>query len=199
MLIAQRLSVKQSITLTLQINDYGFELQCPDPIAVEENLLKAVFDETNLVEDILASVNSGEIAKRQFRDIARIAGLVFQGYPGSSKTTRQVQASSGLIYEVLEKYDHGNLLVDQSKREVLEQQLEFKRLKECLHCTKNRQWHIKSPDRLTPLAFPLWAENVQSQTFSSETFQTRVERMLGTLETAALKTLGAQADSVEHT
>jgi len=165
MLIAQRLSSRQSITLTLQINDYGFELQCPEPIAVDLEGLKVVFSEENLVDDILASVNSGEIAKRQFRDIARIAGLVFQGYPGSSKTTKQVQASSGLIFDVLEKYDEGNLLVDQSKREVLEQQLEFKRLKACLHSIKRRQWHITTPERLTPL---------------------------GNLESAAIKTLGVK-------
>ncbi len=189
MLVANRLSAKYPLTVTLQINDYGFELQCAEPIDVCEDNLKELFTADNLVEDILTSVNSGEIARRQFRDIARIAGLVFQGYPGSSKTTRQVQASSGLIFDVLEKYDSGNLLVDQARREVLEQQLEIQRLKQCLLSIKQRKWHICTPERLTPLAFPLWAESVQSQTYSSEKFQTRVERMLGTLEKAAAESL----------
>lgn len=196
MLVAQRLSEQRTMTLTLQINDYGFELQSPKPFDIDEPLLRVVFKQDNLVEDILASVNSGEIAKRQFRDIARIAGLVFQGYPGRSKTTKQVQASSGLIFEVLEKYDEGNLLVDQSKREVLEQQLELNRLKQCLQSINERKWHIESPERLTPLAFPLWAASVQSQTYSSETFQTRVERMLGNLEVAAKETLTSPDSAV---
>ena len=194
MLIAQRLSELQAITLTLQVNDYGFELQCPQPFEVDTDLLRPLFSTDNLLEDILASVNSGEIAKRQFRNIARIAGLVFNGYPGKSKTAKQVQASSGLIFDVFENYDKDNLLLDQAKREVLEQQLEFRRLADCLNMVKQRQWHLCHPPRLTPLSFPLWAESVQSQTFSSESFETRVNRMLGSLEKAAVKTLGDRAN-----
>jgi len=135
------LSELQAITLTLQVNDYGFELQCPQPFEVDTDLLRPLFSTDNLLEDILASVNSGEIAKRQFRNIARIAGLVFNGYPGKSKTAKQVQASSGLIFDVFENYDKDNLLLDQAKREVLEQQLEFRRLADCLNMVKQRQWH----------------------------------------------------------
>jgi len=104
-----------------------------------------------------------------------------------------VQASSGLIFDVFENYDKDNLLLDQAKREVLEQQLEFRRLADCLNMVKQRQWHLCHPPRLTPLSFPLWAESVQSQTFSSESFETRVNRMLGSLEKAAMKTLGGRA------
>lgn len=193
MLLAYRLSQQQSITLTLQINDYGFELCCPQPIQVDLDYLMPLFSTENLVDDILESINSGEIAKRQFRDIARIAGLVFSGFPGRAKSTRQVQATSGLLYDVFEKYDQENLLLYQAKREVLDKQLEIKRVKRCLESLQQRQWHLQRPDRLTPLSFPLWAESLQSQTYSSESFTTRVNRMLGSLEQAAVKTLGKQA------
>jgi ATP-dependent Lhr-like helicase len=193
MLVAQRLSTQYSITLTLQVNDYGFELQSSKPIELDTEALKAVFCDSNLLDDVLASVNSGEIAKRQFRSIARVAGLVFNGYPGRSKSAKQVQASSGLIYDVFENYDQDNLLLDQARREVLQQQLEYQRLLHCLNSLQQRQWHLLYPERLTPLSFPLWADSVQSQTFSSESFQDRVSRMLGSLERAADKTLGQTA------
>lgn len=189
MVIALRLAATAPLTFTLQINDYGFELQSPTEFPITLKTLKAVFTPDNLLDDILGSINSSEIAKRRFRDIARIAGLVFDGYPGKSKTAKQVQASSSLIFDVLENYDKDNLLLDQSRREVLEQQLEYSRLLETLTGLKKRRWHLKKPERLTPLSFPLWAESLNSQTMGSQSMQQRIQAMLGTLENAASQSL----------
>lgn len=187
MVIAQRLATIAPATFTLQINDYGFELQSPSPISFSTQQLMHAFTSKNLLEDILSSMNSSEIAKRRFRDIARIAGLVFDGYPGNSKTSKQIQASSGLIFDVLQNYDEENLLLDQARREVLEQQLQYTRLKTVLQGLKNRQWHVKAIDRLTPLSFPLWAESLNSQIMSTQSFQQRLENVLNDIESAAAK------------
>lgn len=191
MLVASRLSALSPSTFTLQVNDYGFELQSPDPVDLPQDVIRAAFSVDNLLHDILASINASEITKRQFRDIARISGLVFDGYPGRSKTSRQLQASSGLIYDVLENYDKDNLLLEQARREVLEQQLEFTRLANALDSLDKRTWQWRSPERLTPLSFPLWAESLNSQTISSQSFQQRVQGMLDSLETASADTLSA--------
>lgn len=188
-LIAWRLSQRIPVTLTISASDYGFELFGSDNIDVNESLLLELFNPANLLDDLLASLNSTEAAKRQFRDIARIAGLVFQGYPGSGKSTRQIQASSGLIYDVLKNYDRENLLLDQANREVLESQMEFKRMQETLKSITNCEIKLRQPQRLTPLAFPLWADRLQSQTVSSENWRQRVEKMLNSLESAAVETL----------
>jgi len=185
MLIALRLSTRAPLTFTLQINDYGFELQSPTEFAVDIDQLKSVFSTDNLLADILGSINASEIAKRRFRDIARIAGLVFDGYPGKPKSAKQVQSSSSLIFDVLVNYDEGNLLLDQARREVLEQQLEFSRLESALKGLEKRRWHLVKPERLTPLSFPLWAESLNSQTMSSQSFQQRLQSVLDDLENAA--------------
>lgn len=192
MLIASRLTALTPSTFVLQVNDYGFELQSPDPVDIDEAMLRRAFSTDNLLDDILASINTSEITKRQFRDIARISGLVFDGYPGRAKTARQVQASSGLIYDVLVNHDQDNLLLEQARREVLEQQLEFTRLQTALNTLQTRQWQIHTPERLTPLSFPLWAESLNSQTISSQSFQQRVQGMLDVLETASSDTLSSQ-------
>lgn len=199
MLVALRLSAITPLTFTLQINDYGFELQSPDKIPVDIEQLKSVFSTDNLLDDILDSINASEIAKRRFRDIARIAGLVFDGYPGRSKTAKQVQASSSLIFDVLVNYDEGNLLLDQARREVLEQQLEFSRLESALNALETRRWHLVEPKRLTPLSFPLWAESLNSQTMSSQSFQQRIQSMLGDLEQAASEALETIPEDSELT
>lgn len=189
MVIAARLTAQSPSTYTLQINDYGFELQSPEPIVLEMTRLQALFTPDNLVDDILDAINAGEITKRTFRDIARISGLVFDGYPGRTKSARQVQSSSGLIYDVLVNHDEQNLLLDQARREVLEQQLEIRRLQDTLVSLQTKQWRLQYPDRLTPLSFPLWAESINSQTLSSMNFQQRIVSMLGNLEQAAAHTL----------
>ena len=59
------------------------------------------FSPDGLLDDITAALNAAEMAKRQFRELARIAGLVFPGLPRSGKTARQLQVSSGLFFDVL--------------------------------------------------------------------------------------------------
>jgi ATP-dependent Lhr-like helicase len=137
-----------------------------------------------LTEDLLECLNSTELAKRQFREIARIAGLVFQGYPGAGKSNRQIQASSGLFYEVFTKYDPENRLLVQARREVIDRQLEVRRLRVSLENIHNMKFRQIATERLTPLAFPLWAMWVQAEV-SSEQWRDRVQRMAEQLEAAA--------------
>ncbi|MEL6868185.1 MAG: ligase-associated DNA damage response DEXH box helicase [Pseudomonadota bacterium] len=186
-LLAMRISREQPITFTLSVNDYGLELLSAEPVPVDEPALRAWLSSDALVDDLFAAVNLSETAKRQFRDIARIAGLVFQGYPGSGKSTRQIQASSGLIFDVLSRYDEDNLLLDQSRREVLDAQLEVTRLRDALADIARSTFDIVDTERLSPFAFPLWAERLQSQIMSSETWAARVQRMADQLNRAAGK------------
>ena len=127
-LVAARWARESPQTFSVGANDYGFELLSANPIEVSESRLQAALSTDNLAEDLLAGVNLGEISRRQFRDIARIAGLVFQGFPGRGKSTRQIQASSSLVFDVLNNYDPDNLLLRQSRLEVLQAQLEFVRI-----------------------------------------------------------------------
>jgi ATP-dependent helicase Lhr and Lhr-like helicase len=186
-LLAYRLSKKRPITFKVSINDYGFELLSKEASEVSEDSLREALSSENLSTDLLACINTSELARRHFRDIARISGLIFQGYPGYGKTTRQLQASSSLIYDVLKKYDHGNLLLDQAQQEVLENQLDVQRLSNLLERINKQMIVIEQPHRLTPLAFPLWAERLQSHIISSETWKERVLRMVNSLEKAAIK------------
>ena len=182
MLLASRITEHQAATFTLSANDYGFEMQSPEPIDINVNGLKQLLSSTNLSEDVLKAINSSEITKRQFRDIARISGLIFEGYPGRGKSSKQIQASSSLIYEVLDNHDANNELLHQARREVLEAQLEFQRIEATLIRIQSQNWIFNLPTQLTPLSFPLWAESLQSQTISSESFQSRITRMLSKLE-----------------
>jgi ATP-dependent helicase Lhr and Lhr-like helicase len=175
-LLALRLTRLQKATFSLAVNDYGLELLTPSPFPFEEALRPALFTRERLVEDILESVNLGELARRQFRDVARVAGLVLPGLPGARKSTRQVQASSSLLYDVFLKYDPDNLLLVQARREVLEQQFEQGRLGRTLERLEHsplERVHVRRP---TPLGFPLVVERI-SASMSNESLLERVERL----------------------
>src|SRR5471032_2898523 len=140
-------------------------------------LLKGgLFSTEHLLEDMLASLNAAELSKRQFREIARVAGLVFQGYPGQPKTNRQVQATSGLIYEVFARWEPSNPLLGQAEREVLERQLEFSRLSEALRRIAGTAVVVRQTHKPSPFAFPIMVSRFREK-LSNEKLADRVRRM----------------------
>lgn len=175
-LFALRISRLRPQTITFACNDYGLEIFSPDPIPFDEAVDRGLFSTQNLAEDILESINAAEMAKRKFREIARVAGLVFQGYPDAPKTAKQVQISSGLLFDVFQEFDKENLLLMQAQREVLEHQLEFQRTQNALNRLGSCRWLITHPPKPTPFAFPILVDRLRSQV-TSETLESRIENM----------------------
>lgn len=183
-LLAWRLGQADAGTFSLAVNDYGIEILSRSLPELDEDRLRTILSPANLADDLLASLNAGELVRRQFRDIARVAGLIFQGYPGRGKTARQLQASSGLMFDTLKRYDPENRLLEQATREVLESTLEVSRIKQVLEPLMDARMIIQSPTRLSPFAFPLWAER-QRNRLSTERWSDRVAAMVARLEKAA--------------
>jgi ATP-dependent Lhr-like helicase len=185
-LLAYRLGRMQPATFSISVNDYGFELMTAADIPWTAAFRpdRGLLAEEGLLEDTLASLNAGELAARRFREIARVSGLIFQGFPGQPKSTRQLQASSGLIYEVFRKYDAGNLLLGQANREVLEQELDLGRLRNALARMRAQKKVLRALSRPTPFSFPLLVERLREQ-LTTEKLADRIERMVAELERQA--------------
>lgn len=132
---------------------------------------------------MLASLNSSELARRRFREIARVAGLVSTGYPGQPKGTRQLQASSSLFYEVFRKYDAGNRLLAQAEGEVLSQELDIRRLAEVLARMRRQRVELVELKVPSPFALPLMVERFREK-LTTEKLKDRLERMLRDMERA---------------
>lgn len=186
-LLAWRLGQQSAGTFSLAANDYGLEILSNELPGLDETLLRNLLSPDHLAEDLLASLNAGELVRRQFRDIARVAGLIFQGYPGKGKSARQLQASSGLMFDTLQRYDPSHRLLDQAAREVLESTLEVSRIQQTLIELSQARIVMKTPERFSPFAFPLWAER-QRNRVSTESWAERVAAMVAHLEKAADKT-----------
>lgn len=167
-------------TFSIAINDYGFELLSPTEVSLSSKALRELLDSRQVEHDILAGLNAAELGKRQFREIARVAGLIDQGYPGQNKSSKQLQASSGLLFDVFTTYDGENLLLKQAVREVLERQLEASRLTAALLRLRGSKALIMACDRPTPFSFPLMVERLR-ETLSTEQIEQRVARMVAEL------------------
>lgn len=185
-LIAWRISRHQPLSVSIAVSDYGFELLSPSPVDWATHLPAALSGE-DLLDDVLASLNASEMALRRFREIAQISGLVFGGYPAAQKSTRQIQASSGLFFEVFRKHDAGNLLLGQARDEVLREELEIERLQGQLAKMSQLRLDVRELRRPGPLAFTLLVEGMR-ETLSTEKLADRIARMVADLEKAASRT-----------
>jgi ATP-dependent Lhr-like helicase len=189
-LFAYRIGRLQPITFSIAINDYGFELLSAEAVdwarvfGGASGADVALLSIERLLEHVLESLNATQLSQQRFREVARIAGLVFQGYPGQPKSARQIQASSSLFFEVFRKHDAGNLLLSQAQREVLEQELELTRLRDTLIELHARALAYREVRRATPFGFALMVERFREKV-TTEKLSDRVARMVRELEKAA--------------
>lgn len=174
--LGYRISKITAITFSIAMNDYGFELLSDKPIPLDDSNVYELFSEENLLADIQRSVNATEMAKRKFRDIAVIGGLIFQGYPGEHKKARHLQSSAGLLFNVFHEYEPDNLLIRQAFQEVFDQQFQEARLRDMLHRIQQSNIVITFPKMLTPFCFPIKVDSMR-ENITSEKLEDRVKRM----------------------
>lgn len=175
-LIAYRISRISPISFSIAMNDYGFELFSKLEIPLTEENIEEILSRENLLRDVMASVNSTEMARRKFRDIAVISGMVIRTYPGQQKNNKNLQVSSGLIFNVLEDYDPQNLLLKQAYSEVFFQQIDEARLVNAFNRIHESEIIIKNSNTFTPLSFPIKVDSLR-QSLSSEDLKARILRM----------------------
>jgi ATP-dependent Lhr-like helicase len=185
-LLAWRLARETPATFTMAVNDYGLELLSATPMDWATVLPRALApaEPAALREEVRASLNAGELARRRFREIARISGLIFQSHPGEARSQRQLQASASLYYEVFRQHDPGNRLLQQAEDELLSQELAVDRLDHSLRTLQQRRLQLQVLARPSPLALPLMVDRLRER-LSTEQLGQRLARMLAELEAAA--------------
>lgn len=175
-LIAFRISKIEKISFSMAMNDYGFELFSDAPIPVTEENLSQILSKENLMQDVASSINSTEMARRKFRDIAVISGMVLQNLYGKQRNNKSLQASAGLIFSVLEEHNPNHFLIRQAYKEVFNQQLEEVRLTEAFRRIENSKIILKTATAFTPLSFPIKADSLRA-TLSSEDLESRIRKI----------------------
>ncbi|MBX2979106.1 MAG: ligase-associated DNA damage response DEXH box helicase [Flavobacteriales bacterium] len=182
-LLAFRMSLLKPITFSIAMNDYGFELLSDQPIPIEEALDNDLFSPQDLLSDLQRSLNATEMAKRKFRDIASIAGLVFKGMPGRPLKERHMRANSSLFFDVFREHEPEHLLLRQAYDEAFDVQMELPRMREALERIGRQRIVLKDPGRFTPFAFPILVDRLREK-LTSEQLEDRIRKMTERLEKA---------------
>lgn len=180
-IFALRIAKIKPMSFSIGFTDYGFELLSDQEIPIEQALENGLLDHENLSADIYASVNINEMARRKFRDIANIAGLVFNGYPGKQVKTKHIQASSQLFFSVFSDYEKNNLLLQEAYDEVMIFQMEQMRLRDALQRMSQQKIILKHPAELTPFCFPIFAERFRER-LSNEKSEDRIRKLIEQIE-----------------
>lgn len=180
-LLAYRLSLLSPITFSLAYNDYGFELLSDQFLDVQNLLDNNLFSAEYLYDDLQKSLNYTELARRKFRDIAVISGMVFQGYPNKVIKTKHLQSNSQLLFDVFRDYEPNNLLYLQAYRETFEHQLEEGRLRLALERINSQEIVWKKCEKATPFSFPIITDGLRAK-LSSEKLADRIRKMTLLLE-----------------
>lgn len=180
-LLAYRISLLSPISFSIAFNDYGFELLSDQEIDMQQVLDNDLFSAEFLMDDLYKSLNATEMARRKFRDIAVVAGLVFTGYPNKLVKSKHLQSSSQLLFDVFRDYEDDNLLFQQAFRETFEHQLEEGRLRLALERIHQQKIVWKSSQKPTPFSFPIITDRLREK-LSSEKLEDRIQRMLKQLK-----------------
>ncbi len=182
-LLAFRMSLLRPITFSIAMNDYGFELLSDQPIPIEEALDNDLFSPQDLLSDLQRSMNATEMAKRKFRDIASITGLVFKGMPGRPLKERHMRANSSLFFDVFREHEPEHLLLRQAYDEAFDIQMELPRMREALVRIHAQRKVLKDPGKFTPFAFPIIVDRLREK-LSSEQLEDRIRKLTERLEKA---------------
>lgn len=176
-ILAYRISLLRTVSFSIAMNDYGFELLSDTPLDIDEILENNLLSVDHLTEDIRASINATEMARRKFRDIASISGLVFKGYPGHIQKEKHIQSSSQLFFDVFNDHEPDNLLMTQSFEEVMTFQLEEYRLRSALNRISSQKIVVTRPTRPTPFAFPIIVDRLNREKLSNEKLSDQIRKM----------------------
>ncbi len=182
-IIAYRLSLLSPISFTMAYNDYGFELLSDQPVDIQGILDNDLLTSEGVVDDLKTSVNISEMARRKFRDIAVISGLVFQGYPDKPIKSKHLQSGAQLFYEVFKDYEPDNLLYQQALSESYDHELEQGRLIQAFERIEKQKVHWAACKYPTPFSFPLITDRLREK-ISSESLEDRIRKMYLQIEKA---------------
>tara|TARA_R110001592_G_scaffold94994_1_gene274177 strand:+ start:351 stop:2819 length:2469 start_codon:yes stop_codon:yes gene_type:complete len=180
-LLGYRISLLSPITFSLAFNDYGFELLSDQPIDIQQVLDNDLFTTDYMLADLQKSLNSTEMARRKFRDVAIISGMVFTGYPKKGIKMKHLQSSSQLLFDVFRDYEPDNLLFQQAFTETFEHQLEEGRLRLSLERIATQDMVWKQCEKATPFSFPLITDRMSREKLSSEKLADRIKKMAALL------------------
>ena len=119
--------------------------------------IKKLFNSDLLKNNFNNWLKNTSILKKHFKSVAVISGLIDKKLPGKLKTHKQVNFSSNLIYDVLEKYERNHILIKATRDEALNDMIKFDKLKAFIKKIQHKIRHNELR-KISPFAIPIVME-----------------------------------------
>lgn len=142
--------------------------------------IPGLFSTDLLGEELHEWLDDTPLLKRTFRENAVIAGMIERRHPGQEKTGRQMTFSSDLIFDVLQKYEPGHILLQAARQDATGGLIDTGRLSDMLVSMEGKIL-LKELDKVSPLAVPLMLEIARESVPRKESSEYYMEELEGKL------------------
>ena len=154
MLISRRMEDAGLGPLGFVGTDYTLAVWGMKPVTNPADLLSPEI----LTHEFVDWVQQSHLLRRAFREVAVISGLVERQQPGQGrsgrKTGRQVTYSTDLIFDVLQKYEPGHLLIEAAWADARARMTDVERVAQVLERAAHEIDHVVL-ERISPLSVPV--------------------------------------------
>lgn len=141
----------------LSLDDYGFMLRLRPDQPMDLPVARALLDPAGFREDALAVLEQSPMLLKIFRETAQTALLVQENYGSAAKSHRQMHYSAEIILDVLREHEPDHPILNETRRTILEQEMDLPRAQAFLSSLPQREWVLNDVPAVTPFSFGLMA------------------------------------------
>ncbi len=175
-ILAWRVKQRRGGNALVTIDDYGILLSLRDFQVMELDEWRELFSPENAEADLHAALAPSSLVKWQFRGVAQTGLMVPRRQFGKERKGRNLQWSTEVIFEVLQKYEPNHPLLAEAYHEAAHVFLDFPRALAFLERARHLSWQLRKVSRVSPFAFGIFVSKIK-ETMMMEDPETAIERL----------------------
>jgi ATP-dependent Lhr-like helicase len=175
-ILAWRVKNRRGGNALVTIDDYGILMSLRDFQMMDLEEWKSLFSLKHAEEDLHAALAQSSLVKWQFRGVAQTGLMVPRMQFGKERKGRNLQWSTEVIFEVLQKYEPNHPLLAEAYYEAAHTFLDLPRALDFLARAETLSWNLKEVTRVSPFAFGIFVSKIK-ETMMMEDPETAIERL----------------------
>jgi len=175
-IVAWRMKKSRGGNALVTIDDYGFLMTLRDFQMMEIDEWKELFSPRDAEEDLAAALADSQLVKWQFRGVAQTGLMVPRHQFGRERSGRNLQWSTEVIFEVLQKYEPDHPLLAEAYHEAAHTFLHLPRAFAFLQRAKKLNWRTVEVAKVSPFAFGIFVSKIK-ETMMMEDPEAAIERL----------------------
>jgi len=156
--MAYRLGKMFECNVAIKLNDYGFCLNVPQKVKMDEEVVMKLLNTRNFKSDLMNAVKQSELLRRRFRHIAARSFLILKKYRGKQISVDRQQMNANKLLAYLQQNMPDFPMLKEAYREVMEDAMHVDEALDYLKKVKPKL-HIRGKCALpSPFSFSILSE-----------------------------------------